>query len=218
MLEKLSKEALINFRKGNDEKLTDEEKRILKYFLRKELGRLKQDMLDVKKSYERAIKWKQPLKDNMKINWEYVDFSNKDHVLSLIPLLKRKENLCSDLGCILYDLKNLIDRTEFTDRQKEVLDLWMQDIPISGDHSKGNRNIAKELGISQQSVTKALNRATDRICKTYIEQYEDWYYLNVEKGTYKKCSKCGEIKLIQRFDKNGSKGYKSVCKECRKKS
>ena len=53
----------------------------------------------------------------------------------------------------------------------------------------------------------------------YEKQYTDWYYLNKVKGTYKKCCRCGEIKLVQEFDvdKNLKSGIKSACKECRKK-
>ena len=54
------------------------------------------------------------------------------------------------------------------------------------------------------------------IIKQYEEDYEDWYYLNIRKGNYKKCNRCGEIKLVSRFDKNGKKGLLSICKKCRK--
>ena len=57
------------------------------------------------------------------------------------------------------------------------------------------------------------------IIKQYEEDYEDWYYLNIRKGQYKKCSRCGEIKLISQFNKEpkGKDGYKKHCKKCYKK-
>lgn len=49
--------------------------------------------------------------------------------------------------------------------------------------------------------------------------YLDWYYLNIEKGKYKKCSRCGQIKLAHNkyFSKNKTSKDKfySICKECR---
>ena len=49
----------------------------------------------------------------------------------------------------------------------------------------------------------------------------DWYYLNVEKGKYKRCSRCGKIKLAHNkyFSKNKTSkdGWYSICKECRNK-
>ena len=52
-----------------------------------------------------------------------------------------------------------------------------------------------------------------------MKDYEDWYYLNIAKGTYKTCSTCGEVKLISEFTKNSKEHdiYKPECKECRNK-
>ena len=51
------------------------------------------------------------------------------------------------------------------------------------------------------------------------DDYLDWYYLNVEKGKYKRCSRCGKIKLAHNkyFSKNKTSkdGFYSICKDCR---
>ena len=48
-----------------------------------------------------------------------------------------------------------------------------------------------------------------------------WYFLNTEKGKYKRCSRCGKIKLAHNkyFSKNKTSkdGWYSICKECRNK-
>ena len=53
------------------------------------------------------------------------------------------------------------------------------------------------------------------------DQWLDNYYLNVEKGKYKKCSRCGQIKLAHKkyFSKNKTSkdGLYSICKSCRNK-
>ena len=53
------------------------------------------------------------------------------------------------------------------------------------------------------------------------EQWLDWYYLNEEKGKYKKCNRCGQIKLAHNkyFSKNKTSkdSFYSICKECRNK-
>lgn len=47
----------------------------------------------------------------------------------------------------------------------------------------------------------------------------DWYFTNVKKGKYKKCSRCGQIKLAHNkyFSKNKTSkdGFYSICKACR---
>ena len=62
-----------------------------------------------------------------------------------------------------------------------------------------------------------------KIPKLIASQAEDeylyWYYLNIEKGKYKKCSRCGQIKLAHNkyFSKNKTSrdGFYSICKCCR---
>lgn len=199
---------------GKKEKLTEEESK-QKYYLKKTLSSLKLDALEAKKSKERPIKWKQPLKDCGCPNWDYLDLMDREHVKCLLQVPCHND-FSNDLACIREDLQNLIEKTEFTSRQMEVLNLWMSDMPLSKDKVKGINGIAETLGISHQRVNELLNLAIDRIINSYEEQLEDWYYLNVCKGKYKKCSKCGKVKLVQRFAKNGKKGYKSRCKECMK--
>ena len=62
-----------------------------------------------------------------------------------------------------------------------------------------------------------------KIPKLIASQAEDeylyWYYLNIKKGKYKKCSRCGQVKLAHNkyFSKNKTSkdGYYSICKKCR---
>ena len=62
-----------------------------------------------------------------------------------------------------------------------------------------------------------------KIPKLIASQAEDeylyWYYLNIEKGKYKICSRCGQVKLAHNkyFSKNKTSrdGFYSICKKCR---
>lgn len=59
------------------------------------------------------------------------------------------------------------------------------------------------------------------IAKKAKENYLIWYYTYKERGKWKKCSRCGEIKLANNmfFSKNNTSKdhYYSICKECRNK-
>ena len=63
----------------------------------------------------------------------------------------------------------------------------------------------------------------NKIPKIISEQAKDdyliWYYTNVEKGSWKTCTRCGETKLAHNryYSKNNTSkdGFYSICKECR---
>ena len=63
------------------------------------------------------------------------------------------------------------------------------------------------------------NKIPKIIAETAKDEYLDWYYLEKEKGKYKKCSKCGQIKLAhnRHFSINNTSkdGFYSICKKCR---
>ena len=80
----------------------------------------------------------------------------------------------------------------------------------------------KEFGIkhSLEYISSLWRKKIPKlIASTAEDQWLDAYYLNVKKGKYKKCTRCGKIKLAHNkyFSKNktGKDGFYSICKECR---
>ena len=65
------------------------------------------------------------------------------------------------------------------------------------------------------------NKIPKMIASAAEDQFLDWWYLTQEKGVYKKCSKCGQIKLAHNkyFSKNRTSkdSFYSICKDCRNK-
>lgn len=63
------------------------------------------------------------------------------------------------------------------------------------------------------------NKIPQLIAEKATEQLLNWHYLQVEKGKYKKCSRCGQVKLAHSkyFSKNKTSkdGWYSICKCCR---
>ena len=51
------------------------------------------------------------------------------------------------------------------------------------------------------------------------DDYLNWYYTQVERGHFKRCSRCGQVKLAHNkyFSKNKTSrdGFYSICKCCR---
>ena len=82
--------------------------------------------------------------------------------------------------------------------------------------------IQMEFGIkhSLEYISSLWRNKIPKIITSYAEdQFLDYYYLNEEKGKYKKCSRCGQIKLAHNkyFSKNKTSrdGFYSICKACR---
>lgn len=190
----------------NDRNLTKEEL-IRRGKIKKLLPEIKKDMLEVKRQMEKPIIWKAPLKDNGHPDYDMLDMFDKDVVKELLRV-KKEVDLQDDLSCILVDLDNLIDKVEFTNRQYDVLELWRRGLATDA--------IAEELNVKPQTVTGCLNSVIDLIVKQYEMDYENWYYLNIRKGQYKTCSRCGKTRLISRFDKDktGKYGVRGYCKDC----
>ena len=105
----------------------------------------------------------------------------------------------------IVDLDNLINKIDFDERQLKILNMWRNGVSVDF--------IAKELNVKQNTVSFLINTIVGMIVKQYEEDYEDWYYLNISKGEYKKCSRCGKVKLTKYFKRNGNR-LRSNCKKC----
>lgn len=178
---------------------------VYKFTLR-HLPLVSDDMLNVKLQKERAIKWKSPLRDSgNEIDWEYLDMFDEDHVRALLAVPNDIE-VANDMY-MTRDM--LVEKAKLTEVQKKILELWKKDKTLQG--------IANILKMSHTNVKKHLDKIVKKVIDQYEKEYEEnHYYLNVVKGKYKKCSCCGEVKLISRF-RNDSKGYlgkKGKCKDC----
>lgn len=169
---------------------------------------LRSDMEYVQNSYNPLYIPKKLLKDNGAVTWDCLDTLDVTHVKPLLQLYREKEeyNFTSDIDCILYDLGQVLKKVKFSEKQNEVLNLWMGGMTV--------KNIAKELNKPTGKVCNFLDRIVNKIVETYEKELEDWYYLNICKGEYKRCSKCGEVKLVNKFNKNGKGGIRSICKIC----
>ena len=175
--------------------------------IKKLLPEIKKDMMDAKKQLKMPIIWKSPLKDNGGADYDLLDMFDKEVVKELLRVHKGVD-LQDDLSCILVDLENLINKIEFTDKQRKVLELWSNGLATG--------EISKKLNVKPNTVVGCLNSVVDLIIKQYEKEYEEWYYLNIRKGEYKKCSRCGEVKLVSQFDKDkkGKYGVRGYCKNC----
>ena len=82
--------------------------------------------------------------------------------------------------------------------------------------------IEEEFGVkhSVEYISSLWRNKIPKIIASAVEdRFLDWYYLEVEYGKYKRCSRCKQIKLAHNkyFSKNKTSkdGFYSICKCCR---
>jgi hypothetical protein len=98
---------------------------------------------------------------------------------------------------------------------ERIVDLKIDGLPNQEIQNK----LEEEFGIrhSPEYISSLWrNKIPKLIASAAEDQWLDNYYLNVEKGSYKKCSRCGQIKLAHNkyFSKNKTSrdGFYSICK------
>ena len=193
-------------KKAKIRKLTNEEKRI-RDLMRRQIGLLKDDFINIINAKVKPILFKAPLPDEGCPEWEMFDETDTEHIKAALRV-NRGNDMQDELSVIIRDLEITVSQCKWTDRQKRVLELLKTDMPLL--------QIAEEVKLNSSDFNKEYNRICRRIVDKNYEKIEDWYYLNIRYGEYKKCNKCEEVKLISKFNKNG-KYYFSKCKECQKK-
>ena len=154
-------------------------------------------------------------------------FFNPKHLSALLcnySALKQEcwGNFDSDCFYMMLDLDNLIE-----DTLKEKYPLYY-DLLIYKIDGRSNAEIQLLLEIDygiKHSVEYISSLWRNKIPKLLAEnetkRYLEWYYTYVEKGQWKRCSRCGQMKLAHNlyFSKNktAKDGFYSICKECRNK-
>ena len=128
----------------------------------------------------------------------------------------------SDSYYMMEDLDNLVEKTL---RDDYPLYYKLLIYKIDGKQNAEIQELLdQEFGI-KYSVEYLSSLWRNKIPKMLSEQAKEdylmWHYTYVEKGQWKKCSRCGEVKLANNrfFSKNNTSkdGFYSICKKCRNK-
>lgn len=120
---------------------------------------------------------------------------------------------------MMYDFEKVCDRA----LEKYPLYMRLVECKIDGMQNIDiQETLQFEFGIkhSLEYISSLWrNKIPKLIASAAEDEYLEWYYLNEEKGKYKRCSRCGQIKLAHNkyFSKNKTSkdGFYSICKACR---
>lgn len=213
-----------------------------KYLLKKQIIEMRRDQYEIKNAYKpityclnliKTIPYLD-LSDDFEIdeqgniiNKGLISLFNPTHVSLLLCNYSKIKMQCwdklqSDIYHLMMDLEDAADAA-----LKEKYPLYY-DLMIYKIDGKSNLEIKtllhQKYGINH-SVEYISSLWRKKIPKL-IAEYEEkrvlvWYYTEVEKGKWKRCSRCGQVKLAHNkfFSKNNTSkdGFYSICKECRNK-
>lgn len=214
------------------------------YILGQQIKALRQDQYIIKECFWRPIRFTHAmnhgstfginLSEEISVDKEgnithkgLINLFNPKHVSALLqyyPKLKEDtySNFTDDFHWLVEDLEVYIDRA-LEEKYPMYYDLLIYKI----DGLK-NVNIQEKLfekyGI-KHSIEYISSLWRNKIPKLIAEEAERdwliWHYTMEEKGNWKKCTCCGEVKLAHNkfFSKNSTSkdGFYSICKECRNK-
>ena len=165
--------------------------------------------------------------NNFPHNNSFIDFFNKDHIsLLLCNYSKLKEEswdkFGNDIKWTMFDLEKIVDKA-----LKDKYPIYYDIVRLKID---GKQNIEIQAALKEKyGTTHSVeylsslwrNKIPKLIAEAATEDYLVWYYTFKEKGKWKKCSRCGQVKLAhnQFFSKNKTSrdGWYSICKCCRNK-
>lgn len=211
-----------------------------KYLLKKQIIEMCQNQYLIKSEFKPPVYSSNTIKsfvkadfaENIIINEDgepesdgLISFFNPKHLSALLcnySLLKEEAwgNFVNDAYYMMEDLDNLVETTL---RDKYPLYYKLLIYKIDGKQNVEIQDLLEaEFGI-KHSVEYISSLWRNKIPKLLAEQekkdYLIWYYTEVERGNWKKCSRCGEIKLANNkfFSKNKTSkdGFYSICKDCR---
>ena len=213
-----------------------------KFLLKKQLIEMRQDQYVLKSAYRQPMYMMNVTKSFSKLqldgkititedgqvkSTELVSLFDQKHVSALLcNYSKLKEDawskFSSDSYYLMEDLDNLIERT-LKDKYPLYYDLLIY--KIDGKQNIEIQELLNEKHGIKHSVEYISSLWRNKIPKLLAEQAQEdyliWYYTMQERGKWKRCSRCGEVKLAHnRFfsqNKTSKDGFYSICKCCRNK-
>ena len=211
-----------------------------KYVIKKAIIELRKDQYIIKNAYKPTVNSK-----NLSYSKPIYQFDDSYSIDENGNILPQGASLCDPQICsiILCNYSRLVEDSEddfegglwylmkdFDNISSKALEPYPIYLEIVICKIDGMQNVEIQQRLKEKfDILHSLEYISSlwrkKIPKIIASTAEDellyWHYTNVEKGKWKRCSRCGQIKLAHNkyFSKNKTSkdGYYSICKECRNK-
>ena len=212
------------------------------YSLKKMLIEMRKDQYVIKGAYKKPINITNIIKSISRMDLgEHIKINEKNDVISdgIINFYNEKnisailcnysklvedgwDRLNDDLKWMMLDFDNLVDAA-LENKYPLYYDLVIY--KIDGRQNAEIQELLYQTYGVKHSVEYISSLWRNKIPKLIAEKAKNewliWHYTFEEKGKWKRCSRCGQIKLAHNnfFSKNKASrdGWYSICKDCRNK-
>ncbi len=213
-----------------------------RFLLKQQIIQLRQDQYVLKNSYKQPINCLNGIKNFYTMNFDdnifikengqiedksLISFMNPKHISALLCHYSQlKENCYGKFYADGYFLMESLDKiVDQTFKKKYPLYYTLLIYKIDGKTNLQIQSLLeKEHGVhySVEHISALWrNKIPKMVAETAKKNFLTWYYTEKARGKWKKCSRCGQIKLAHNiyFSKNNSSkdGFYSICKDCRNK-
>lgn len=213
------------------------------FIIKRTLIEMRKDQYIIKNAYKRPIvftKLSRGMKTFPPLPWnEWIEYDDQDNaiirydgisfcdyrvineILQLYPILKGRSegNFEGDTWYMIQDFQPLVERAladyPMYKRIVEYKQDKLQNVEIQA--------LLEEEFQFTHSIEYISSLWRNKIPKLIAQKAQDewlmWYFTYIEKGKWKKCSRCGEVKLAHSkffsINKTSKDGFYSICKKCR---
>ena len=210
------------------------------YIIKSTLIELRKDQYIIKNAYRRPITLTKITHSKNTLPLEEEIIVNEDGTLTGKGITLINPAVCSAILCNYSKLKEdswgffendmwylIYDFEKVCDKALEKYPLYQKIVECKID---GMQNaeiqliLQQEFGIkhSVEYISSLWRKKIPGLIASQAEDdYLNWYYTQVKPGVYKRCSRCGQVKLANNkyFSKNKTSrdGFYSICKCCRNK-
>lgn len=193
--------------------------------LMRQIGYMKQDLIDVKDQIKRPVRLKALGSGSTEPDYTSTDFLDPEVIKAVIALpVKETYDLQDDYELVQYTVNELLKDTVLTEEQQEVLKLYRKGIKqveiarivFAAPELVVTEEDFLEVEAARMKVKRTIDKVAKLVTNTFEENLKAYLVKRKPKEQVKVCKKCGKTKVKSDFyaRKDSKDGLHSCCISC----